>query len=67
MILNLRLLQSIKLYDFYGNQEDEKLLSYVNQVGSYVAGFSDAPERRYMFEIINSDMVNAFAAPVVIF
>ncbi len=52
-----------RLLQFYGVYEDKKLNSYVNNVGNYVAGFSDDPTRRYMFEIIDSDIVNAFACP----
>ena len=52
-----------RLLGFYDSYEDEQLLGYINQVGSYVGGFGDDPERRYMFEIIKTDMVNAFAAP----
>lgn len=52
-----------RLLQFYGTYEDRKLAQYVNQIGNYVASFSENPERRYMFEIINTDMVNAFACP----
>ena len=52
-----------RLLGFYDIYEDDQLLGYINQVGSYVGSFGDDPERRYMFEIIKSDMVNAFAAP----
>lgn len=52
-----------RLLQFYGVYDDKKLMSYVNNVGDYVAGFSDDPTRRYMFEIIDSDIVNAFACP----
>ena len=52
-----------RLLSFYGVADDDELDAYVNQVGSYVAGFSDHPERRYMFQVLNSDIVNAFAAP----
>lgn len=52
-----------RLLQYYGTQKDESLLGYVNQVGSYVGGFSDHSERKYMFEIIDSEIVNAFACP----
>lgn len=52
-----------RLLQFYGTQRDETLLGYVNQVGAYVGGYSEFPERRYMFEILDSDIVNAFACP----
>lgn len=52
-----------RLLQFYGVYEDKKLNTYVNTVGNYVAGFSDDPQRQYMFEIIDTDIVNAFACP----
>jgi len=52
-----------RLLAFYGVVDDEALDAYVNQVGAYVASYSDHPERRYMFQVLNTDMVNAFAAP----
>lgn len=52
-----------RLLKFYGAWPDEKLVRYVNEVGTFVAKFSDYPDRRYMFEIYNSESVNAFACP----
>lgn len=52
-----------RLLQFYGTQTDEGLLNYVNEVGSYVAQFSEHPNRRYMFEILDEESVNAFACP----
>ncbi len=52
-----------RLLQFYGTQENVQLLEYVNRVGSYLAGYSSYPDRRYMFEIIDSEIVNAFACP----
>lgn len=52
-----------RLMSFYGTYGDKKMIGYVNQVGNYVAGYGDYPERRYMFAILNSDAVNAFACP----
>ncbi len=52
-----------RLLKFYGAYQDEKLVRYVNEVGLYVAKFSEFPERRYMFDVYNSDAVNAFACP----
>jgi predicted Zn-dependent protease len=52
-----------RLLKFYGAHPDEKLVRYVNEVGLFVARYSDAPERRYMFEVYNSETVNAFACP----
>ena len=52
-----------RLLQFYGTYQDEDLVGYVNQVGNYVASYSSDPERRYMFEIIDTDGANAFACP----
>ena len=52
-----------RLLAYYGVHDDETLVGYVNQVGTYVASYSDHPERRYMFQILDSDSVNAFACP----
>lgn len=52
-----------RLLKFYGAYPDEKLVRYVNEVGLYVAKFSEHPERRYMFDVYNSETVNAFACP----
>lgn len=52
-----------RLYQFYGSYGDEELMGYVNQVGSYVASYSDYTERRYMFGILETEVVNAFACP----
>lgn len=42
---------------------NKPLVDYVNEVGLYVAGYSDFPERRYMFEVLDDDSVNAYACP----
>lgn len=52
-----------RLLGYYGVIDDEKVLGYVNQVGSYVASYSDYPERKYMFSILKHESVNAFACP----
>lgn len=52
-----------RLLKFYGAYQDEKLVRYVNEVGLYVAKFSEFPERRYMIDVYNSEAVNAFACP----
>lgn len=52
-----RLLAAFDVYD------DPNLLGYVNQVATFVAGYSDYPDRRYMVQVLKSDMVNAFACP----
>lgn len=52
-----------RLLQFYGSVGDDKLTGYVNQVGTYVGSYSDYPERKYMFDVLDSDSVNAFACP----
>ncbi len=52
-----------RLLKFYGAYPDEKLVRYVNEVGNFVSKYSDFPDRRYMFEVYNSETVNAFACP----
>ncbi len=52
-----------RLLAFYGVDTDEDLVGYINQVGNYVASYSDFPERRYMFQILDSESINAFACP----
>lgn len=52
-----------RLLQYYGVVNNTPLIKYVNRVGNYVATYSDFPDRRYMFQIIDSDEVNAFACP----
>lgn len=52
-----------RLLQFYGTYGDEELIRYVNQVGNYVASYGDFPDRRYMFSILDSETINAFACP----
>jgi predicted Zn-dependent protease len=52
-----------RLLSFYGTLDDENLLGYLNQVGGYVGSYSDDPDRRYMFAVIRSESINAFACP----
>ncbi|MCX6119473.1 MAG: M48 family metalloprotease [Proteobacteria bacterium] len=52
-----------KLLAFYGVVNDKPLVSYLNQVGNYVAKAGSYPDRKYMFAILDSDSVNAFACP----
>lgn len=52
-----------RLLGYYGIVENDQLEGYVNQVGNYVASYSDYPERRYMFAVLKHESVNAFACP----
>lgn len=47
----------------FGLVSDEKLTEYVNLVGLTVAQFSPRQDLLYRFAILDSDIVNAFAAP----
>ena len=49
----------------YGAYEDEQANRYVNEVGHALAEFSQAPQvfSGYHFQILDSDHINAFAAP----
>ena len=52
-----------RLLAYYGVVDDVKLDGYLNQVGNYVASYSDFPERKYMFGILKHESINAFACP----
>ena len=52
-----------RLLAFYGVIDDPTLIGYLNQVGTYVASYSEYPDRRYMFQILDNKSVNAFACP----
>lgn len=52
-----------RLFAFYGEYDDPGLTAYVNQVGRFVAKNGDYPDRKYMFGVLDSDSVNAFACP----
>ncbi len=43
--------------------KDDKLQQYVNKVGTWVAMQGDRPELRWRFAVIDSNDINAFAAP----
>jgi len=55
--LAARILGNYKLLD------DEKIIQYVNYVGKSVALFSGRLELKYHFGVLESDEINAFAAP----
>ena len=40
-----------RLLSFYGTNNNEDLVRYINTVGNFVASYSDHPDRRYMFDI----------------
>jgi predicted Zn-dependent protease len=47
----------------YGQVEDPALQAYVSKVGLRLAAVSDRPRLDYVFTVLDSGMVNAFAAP----
>ena len=52
-----------RLLQYFGTVEEASVVKYMNQVGRYVASYSDFPDRRYMFNIIDTEEINAFACP----
>lgn len=52
-----------RLLQYYGVVDNTPLINYVNEVGNYVASYGDFPDRKYMFQVLDSDEVNAFACP----
>ena len=52
-----------RLLQYYGHYDNEELIKYVNEVGLYVSANSDFPDGRYMFDILNTEEINAFACP----
>ena len=47
-------------HSFY---EDEKLNKYVNKLGKGLAQFANRPEIEFRFAVLDTDIVNAYAAP----
>ncbi len=52
-----------RLLQYFGQIDSAELIRYINVVGNYVGQYSDAPERSYMFSVLNTETVNAFACP----
>lgn len=52
-----------RMLQHFGVVQNSSLVSYVNRIGRYVANYSDVPDRKYMFQVLNTEMVNAFACP----
>jgi beta-barrel assembly-enhancing protease len=52
-----------RLLQFYGTIENQEVIEYLNILGSYLVRFSDFPERKIMFQILDTELVNAFACP----
>ncbi len=47
----------------YGRYQDERLQRYVEEVGQRVAAGSDRPDLKFTFTVLDTDDVNAHAAP----
>lgn len=47
----------------YAYYDDSKLNEYVNKVGKGLAQYANRPEIEFRFAVINTNIVNAFAAP----
>jgi beta-barrel assembly-enhancing protease len=47
----------------YGLYEDQKLMKYVNLVGRVLAQTTNRPEIEFRFAVLNTDEINAYAAP----
>lgn len=43
--------------------DDPELQAYVNRVGQRLAANSDKPDQRFTFTVLDTEMINAFAAP----
>lgn len=55
--LSARILGKYQLY------RDDKLTKYLNKVGKGISQYANRPEIEFRFAVIDTDMVNAFAAP----
>lgn len=49
--------------DEYPVLQDEGINAYVNEIGARVAAHSDRTDVEYRFTVLESDVINAFAAP----
>ena len=54
---------SAKLRERYGVVQDRAVHKYVTLIGSVLAGASTRPDLRWTFVVLDTDGVNAFAAP----
>ena len=54
---------SARILGNYSLLDDEKINKYVNLVGKGVALYAGRTELRYRFGVLDSDKINAFAAP----
>jgi predicted Zn-dependent protease len=54
---------AISITNAYPVSQDEHLLAYVNYVGRTLVTVSSAPDRHYIFGVLETDKVGAFSAP----
>jgi predicted Zn-dependent protease len=54
---------SVKIREKYGVVQDREVHKYVTLVGSLLAGASSRPNLKWTFIVLDTDGVNAFAAP----
>ena len=52
-----------RLLGLYGLYNNDPLTKYVNFVGHSLAAYSNRPELKYYFAILNTSEINAYAAP----
>ena len=52
-----------KLIKYFGLLNNIRASKYVNNVGNYLARQSQFTNQKFMFEILNSDSINAFSCP----
>ncbi|NRA64585.1 MAG: M48 family metalloprotease [Pseudobacteriovorax sp.] len=52
-----------RLLRYWGTVDAPKVTRYINQLGAYVAQNSEYRDRKFMFEILDTPVINAFAAP----
>ncbi|MBI4395700.1 MAG: M48 family metalloprotease [Elusimicrobia bacterium] len=53
----------VRLIEEYGELKEPVLAEYVSALGKKIAVVSDRPRLDYVFTVLDTDMVNAFAAP----
>lgn len=52
-----------QLINYFGSYSDEVVNKYIAELGQFVASRSNDGSRYFMFEVLDSDSINAFSAP----
>ena len=52
-----------RLLGYYAIAKFPKVTKIINEIGESLSSVTDAPERRFLFEILDDNSVNAFASP----